>query len=149
MTERNNHWMINAQETVGEGQDVDGGQILQNTVFAPDKQHVKASGPIVLANSLINFVVMGLTLKYSALVGSWRVEKLTGRQLYFLTIYVIKKRKRKISFLVHQIVGHNAKVKVRLFKILIKPVYEEDFRVTHPVDPSRKLYVYYDQTHFL
>jgi hypothetical protein len=63
MTERNHYWMMNAQETVGEGQDVDGGQILQHTVFAPDEQRVKASGPIVLANSLIQFCCYGSHLK--------------------------------------------------------------------------------------
>ena len=50
-------------------------------------------------------------------------------------------------YLLDRIVCDNAKVNVRLFKILIKPMYEKDFRVTHPADPSRKLYVYYDQTH--
>jgi hypothetical protein len=42
---------------------VDGGQILQHTVFAPDEQRVKASGPIVLANSLIQFCCYGSHLK--------------------------------------------------------------------------------------
>lgn len=56
----------------------------------------------------------GLTTKFSALVGSWPVAKLTGRQLFFLTVHVIKKLE-EIGFSVERVVGDNAKINVKLF----------------------------------
>jgi hypothetical protein len=42
------------------------------------------------------------------------VAKLTGRQLFFLTVHVIKKLE-EIGFSVERVVGDNAKINVKLF----------------------------------
>lgn len=71
--------------------------------------------------------------------------------MYFLTIRVIKKLE-EVGFLVDRSVGDNAKVNVKLFKILRKSADKNDFRVTHPAEPSktsRKWYVSYHPTHIL
>lgn len=139
------------EETVGQKLDVDGGKISENAAVRHDDHHVPVGGPPVLASSFINFVVKGLTTRFTALVGSWPVEKLSGSQLYFLTIHVIKKLE-EVGFVVDRIVGDNAKVNKKLFKLLRKPADKDDFRVTHPAEPSktsRKWYVSYGPTHIL
>ncbi|EFX65857.1 hypothetical protein DAPPUDRAFT_332775 [Daphnia pulex] len=76
-----------------------------------EKQSKNSSSDPILANSLLNFMVTGLTTKFSALVGSWPVAKLNARQLYFVTLHVIKTLE-SIGFLVDRIVGDNASVNV-------------------------------------
>jgi hypothetical protein len=67
-------------EKVGKGIDVDGGKISEGAVCLQDEHTEEAchSRKPVLANSLINFMMTGLTTKFNALVGSWSVAKLTG-----------------------------------------------------------------------
>jgi hypothetical protein len=93
-------------------------------------------------------MVTGLTTKFSALVGSWPVAKLTARQLYFVTIHVIKTLE-SIGFLVDRIFGDNASVNVKLFQLLRRPGDKDDFKVTHPVDPERPFFLSYDYTHII
>ncbi|KZS02806.1 Uncharacterized protein APZ42_000003, partial [Daphnia magna] len=71
-----------SEENVGKGIDCDGGKISEEAAFLKDDNDVKSTGAPVLANSLINFVITGITKKYSALAGSWPVAKLTGKQLF-------------------------------------------------------------------
>lgn len=136
------------EETIGHGRDVDGGKISESAAFCHDDVSVKNGGPPVLANSIMNFLVTGLTKRYSALVGCWPVARLTGRQLFFLTIHVIRKLE-EIGFKVVRVVGDNAKVNVKLFKLLRRATDAEDFQVTHPADPSRHLFLSFDPTHLL
>ena len=109
---------------------------------------VNACGPPVLANSLLNFVMTGLTKRFSALVGCWPVARLTGRQLFFLSMHVIKKLEDN-GFIVDRIVGDSAKVNAKLFKLLKRKTDKEEIAVTHPFYPSRKLFLSYDYTHIL
>jgi hypothetical protein len=53
----------------------------------------------------------GLTTKFLALVGCWPVSKLTGRQLFFLTVHVVKKLE-EIGFIVDRVVADHAKINV-------------------------------------
>jgi hypothetical protein len=119
-------------------------RIDPGAAFQEDEE--KQSKNYILANSLLNFMVTGLTTKFSALLGSWTVAKLNARQLYFVTLHVIKTLE-SIGFLVDRIVGDNASVNVKLFQLLRQPCDEDDFKVTHPVDPKRPLFVSYDYTH--
>ncbi|EFX77951.1 hypothetical protein DAPPUDRAFT_320826 [Daphnia pulex] len=105
-----------------------------------DQQSQYSTRDPILVNSLLNFMVTGLTTKFSALVGSWPVAKLTACQLYFVTLHVIKTLE-SIGFLVDRIVGDNASVNVKLFQLLRQPCDEDSFKVTHPVDPKRPLFV--------
>ncbi len=73
---------------------------------------------------------------------------LSGRQLFFLTIHVIKKLE-EIGFKIVRIVGDYAKVNVKLFELLRRGTDGEDFQVTHLADPSRYLFPSFDPTHIL
>ncbi len=101
-------------------------------------------GTPVLANSFLNFLVTGLTKRYSALVGCWPV----AGQLFFLKIHVIKKLEG-IGFKIVRIIGDNAKVNVKLFKLLRRATDGEDFQVIHPADSSPYLFLSFDPTHIL
>lgn len=136
------------EETIGHGRDVDGGKISESAAFCHDDVSVNHDGPPVLANSILNFLVTGLTKRYSALVGCWPVARLTGRQLFCLTIHVIRKH-GEIGFKVVRLVGDNAKVNVKLFQLLRRATDAEEFQVTHLVDPSRHLFLSFDPTHLL
>lgn len=120
--------------------DADGGKISKNAAFMKNESSNTSNGPPVLANSLINFVMTGLTTKFTSIVGTWPVARLTGRQLFFLTIHVIRTLE-DIGFTVERVVGDNAKINVALFKLLRKQEDEEPFLVTHPIDSARKLFV--------
>lgn len=133
------HWKIQdeellseMEESFGDGVDEDGGKIPKSAAFMQgDGKHIN-NQPAVLANSLINFVMTGLTTKFSSIVGSWPVAKLiTGRQLFCLTIHVIRTLE-KIGFKVARLVGKNVKINLNLFKLLRKPEDKEQFVVSHP-----------------
>ena len=136
------------EESVDNGTDADGGKISKDAAFMHDEDPVNPGGPPVLANSLLNFVMTGLTKRFSSFVGCWLVARLTGRQLFFLCMHVIKKIE-EIGFKVDLLVGDNAKVNVKLFKLLKRRTDEEEIVVTHPVDQSRKLFLSFDYTHIL
>ena len=133
------HWEIQDEELLsemeeifGDGVDEDGEKIPKSAAFMQgDGKHIN-NQPAVLANSLINFVMTGLTTKFSSIVGSWPVAKLiTGRQLFCLTIHVIRTLE-KIGFKVARLVGKNVKINLNLFKLLRKPEDKEQFVVSHP-----------------
>jgi hypothetical protein len=77
----------------------------------------------------------GLTTKFSVFVGCWPVSKLTGCQLFFLTVHVVKKLE-EIGFIVDRVVADNAKINVKFFKLLRRAN-----------DP--KLFLSYDYTHII
>ncbi|KAH9375847.1 hypothetical protein HPB48_023105 [Haemaphysalis longicornis] len=51
-----------------------------------------SSSGVVLANSLLCFIITGLSLSYKIPVGHFLTKGLTGNQLYELVIFVIKKK---------------------------------------------------------
>lgn len=137
-----------SEDESGKEFDADGRKISKDAAFMKDNATPNNDQPTVLANSLINFVMTGLTTKFSSIVGSWPVAKLTGRQLLCLTFHVIRTIE-EIGFRVERLVGDNAKINVNLFKLLRKPLDEEPFEITHPVDSIRKLFLSYDYTHII
>lgn len=76
------------------------------------------------------------------------MAKLTGRQLFFLTVHVIKKLE-EIGFSVERVVGDNAKINVKLFQLLRRPNDVENFKVTNPANPCKKMFLSYDYTHII
>ncbi len=63
---------------------------------------------------------------------------MTGRQFFF-TVH------EEIGLIVDRIVSDNAIIDVKLFKLL-RP---EDFFVTQPANPTRKIFLSYDYTHIV
>lgn len=136
-------------ETLGQGIDCDGGNISKGAICQVNEGSCTLSDKNpVLANSLINFIMTGLTTKFTAIVGSWPVAKLAGQQLFFLTVHVIKKLE-EIGFIVDGVVGDNARINIKLFDLLRHPSDKQDFIVTHPVNPSIPLFLSYDYTHLI
>ncbi|KAK4037496.1 hypothetical protein OUZ56_029529 [Daphnia magna] len=120
-------------ETLGQGIDCDGGNISKGAICQVNEGSCTLSDKNpVLANSLINFIMTGLTTKFTAIVGSWPVAKLAGQQLFFLTVHVIKKLE-EIGFIVDGVVGDNARINIKLFDLLRHPSDKQDFIVTHPI----------------
>lgn len=99
-----------------------------------------------LANSLCNFLINGLTVKFSCLVGSWPVRALASNTLLALTKHVIK-YVEMCGFKIIRIVGDNAKINVKLFELLHTRKDEDEFKVTHPFDSNRILHLSYDHSH--
>jgi hypothetical protein len=90
------------EESVDNGTDSNGGKMSKDAAFMHDVDPVNPGGPPVL-----NFFMTGLTKRFSDLVGCWPVARLTGRQLFFLCMHVIKKLE-EIGFIVDRLVGDNA-----------------------------------------
>lgn len=82
-------------------------------MFSQDDNPLKHNGPLVLSKSLLNFDITELKKRYSALVCCWQLAKLSGRQLFFLSIHVMKKLE-ELRFKADRIVGDNANVNVKL-----------------------------------
>jgi hypothetical protein len=59
------------------------------------------------------------------------------------------KKLEEIRFKVDRIVRDNANVNVKLFKLPRRETDRKYFKVTHPADPSRSLFVSFDHTQFL
>ena len=71
----------------------------------------------VLANSLLNILVKGLTGPLSVLLASFPVKALDAITLKSLILYAIEESE-KAGFIVLRVVGDNAKINEKLFELL-------------------------------
>lgn len=104
-----------------------------------------ASEP-VLANSLLCFVINGLSTAYRIPVAYYFTKGLDGKQLSTLIRYVMKKVE-EAGFTILRFVSDNHKVNVSAMKHLCGGFLT--YRIEHPCDPERLLFLSFDYCHVL
>ncbi|KAH7973905.1 hypothetical protein HPB49_006801 [Dermacentor silvarum] len=103
-------------------------------------------GEPVLANSLLCFVLTGLSVRIRIPVGYFFTKNCTGQQLFTLMNYVLKEVETA-GFLVARIVTDNHKINVLALELLCNGKLEHSIK--HPEDPARRLFVAFDQCHLI
>ncbi|KAH7949974.1 hypothetical protein HPB49_017844 [Dermacentor silvarum] len=101
---------------------------------------------IVLANSLLCFVMSGLSTSYRIPVGYFFTKGLTGAQLHELVLFIMKKVET-CGFRITRLITDNHKVNVHAFKLLGYGCLT--YRIEHPCDPERPLFLSFDPCHVL
>lgn len=113
----------------------------QADIVAEDKEN----GP-VLANSLLCFVLNGLSTSFRIPASYFFTKGLTGAQLHKLIVFVMKKVE-SCGFKIQRLVTDNHKVNVNAMKLLGSGVLT--YRVEHPCDKNRLLFLSFDPCHIL
>ncbi|XP_049272289.1 uncharacterized protein LOC125758736 [Rhipicephalus sanguineus] len=103
-------------------------------------------GDLTLANSLLCFVITGLSTTYRIPVAYYFTKGLTGPQLHKLLIFVLEKVEA-CGFRVIRLVSDNHKVNVNAMKLLGDGLLT--YRVEHPCDCDRLLFLSFDPCHVL
>ncbi|XP_040076067.1 uncharacterized protein LOC120848163 [Ixodes scapularis] len=98
----------------------------------------------VLANSLLCFVINGLASSCRIPVAYYFTNGLNGSQLSKLLVFVMTKVE-STGFRVIRVVTDNHKVNVSAMKILCGGVLT--YRIEHPCDPQRLLFLSFDYCH--
>ncbi|KAH6931361.1 hypothetical protein HPB50_023926 [Hyalomma asiaticum] len=99
-----------------------------------------------LANSLLCFLLCGLHARFRIPVGYFFTRRCTGALLAETTKHVIKKTE-ELGFEIVRIVSDNHKTNVAAMEILSRG--QPQTRVPHPTDPSRSLFLAFDQSHII
>ncbi|KAH7942489.1 hypothetical protein HPB49_024595 [Dermacentor silvarum] len=100
----------------------------------------------VLANSLLCFVLTGLSMRIRIPVGYFFTWNCPGQQLFTLMKYVLREV-ATAGFLVACIVTDNHKINVLALELLCNGKLEHSIK--HPQDPVRRLFVAFDQCHLI
>lgn len=103
-------------------------------------------GDLTLANSLLCFLVTGLSTSYRIPVAYYFTKGLTGPQLHKLLIFVLEKVEA-CGFRVVRLVSDNHKVNVSAMKLLGDGLLT--YRIEHPCDCDRLLFLSFDPCHVL
>ncbi|XP_050038332.1 uncharacterized protein [Dermacentor andersoni] len=111
-----------------------------------DMSSPNASSDLVLANSLLCFVISGLSSSYRIPVGYFFTKGLTGAQLHALTVFIMKKVE-SCGFHIIRLSTDNHKVNVQAMRLLGNGIVT--YRTDHPCDPDRPLFMSFDPCHVL
>lgn len=106
----------------------------------------KAGAEPVLANSLLCFIINGLSTVYRILVACFFTKGLNGKQLSTLTRHVMNKVE-EAGFTILRFVSDNHKVNVSAMTHLCGGFLT--YRIEHPCDPERLLFLSFDYCHVL
>lgn len=105
------------------------------------EQGEQGNSNIVLANSLLCFVISGLTTPFRIPAAYYFTKGLAGYQLHELIIFVIKKVEA-CGFRIVWLVADNHKLNVNAMKLLRNGILT--YRTEHPCDPERILFMTFD-----
>ncbi|XP_064482840.1 uncharacterized protein LOC135395673 [Ornithodoros turicata] len=100
----------------------------------------------VLANSLLCFLLNGLSSSFRVPVAYFFTKSLTGIELSKLILFVLKKVE-DVGFRVLRIVTDNHRVNVNAMTVLCGGLLKH--QIAHPVDPTRALFFSFDYCHVL
>ncbi|XP_064480056.1 uncharacterized protein LOC135393663 [Ornithodoros turicata] len=100
----------------------------------------------VLANSLLCFLLCGLSVSFRIPVAYFVTKGLKGDELSQLVLFVLEKVE-SIGFRVLRIVTDNHRVNVNAMKILCRG--DLTHRIAHPADSQRALFLSFDYCHIL
>ncbi|KAH7938161.1 hypothetical protein HPB49_021014 [Dermacentor silvarum] len=100
----------------------------------------------VLANSLLCFVLNGLSGSFKIPVAYFFARNCTGRELHMLMRHVLKEVE-EIGFFVVRIVTDNHKINVLAMQLLCNGSLKHC--IDHPGKPNRKLFLAFDQCHLI
>ncbi|KAH7959787.1 hypothetical protein HPB49_013837 [Dermacentor silvarum] len=118
--------------------DVDLGTDLGNLVPTPDNQN--------FANSLLCFLLCGLHARFKIPVGYFFTKCCSGVQLADIIHHIVKKA-GNVGFDIIRVVTDNHKVNVAAMDTLYGG--EADIRAPHPADPSKDIFLAFDQSHII
>lgn len=104
-----------------------------------------ASSDLVLENSLLCFVISGLSSSYRIPVGYFFTKGLTGTQLHALTVFIMKEIE-SCGFHI-RLSTDNHKVNVQAMRLLGNDIVTH--RTDHPCGPDRLLFMIFDPCHLL
>ncbi|KAH6942939.1 hypothetical protein HPB50_012246 [Hyalomma asiaticum] len=99
-----------------------------------------------LANSLLCFLLCGLASRFKIPVGYFFTKSCTGPDLAAAITYVVKKTE-ELGFEVVRLVTDNHKTNVSAMELLCKG--QPKTSAPHPADPSRHLFLAFDQCHII
>ncbi|KAH7945326.1 hypothetical protein HPB49_009502 [Dermacentor silvarum] len=100
----------------------------------------------VLANSLLCFVLNGLSVSFKIPVAYFFARNCTGRELHMLMRHVLKEVE-EIGFFVVRIVTDNHKINVLAMQLLCNGSLKHC--IDHPGKPNRKLFLAFDQCYLI
>ncbi|XP_049522558.1 uncharacterized protein LOC125945044 [Dermacentor silvarum] len=100
----------------------------------------------VLANSLLCFVLNGLSVSFKIPVAYFFARNCTGRELHMLMRHVLKEVE-EIGFFVVRIVTDNHKINVLAMQLLCNGSLKHC--IDHPGKPNRKFFLAFDQCHLI
>lgn len=118
--------------------DVDMGPELQHLVPESDEE--------TLANSVLCFLLCGLHARYKIPVGYFFTKGCTGEQLAEMTRHVIQKTSH-VGFDVIRVVTDNHRINVTAMQILSGG--EARTCAPHPADPTKSIFLSFDQSHII
>ncbi|KAH7977477.1 hypothetical protein HPB49_001858 [Dermacentor silvarum] len=111
-----------------------------------DLEHLIPSDSDQLTNSLLCFLLCGLSTRFKIPVGYFFTKACTGAELAQTIRHVVKKTE-ELGFEIVRLVTDNHKTNVAAMDILSKGTAK--ISAPHPADPSRLLYLAFDQSHII
>ncbi|KAH8018900.1 hypothetical protein HPB51_013966 [Rhipicephalus microplus] len=103
-------------------------------------------GDLTLANSLLCFLITGFSTSYSIPVAYYFTKGLTGPQIHKLLIFLLEKVEA-CGFRVVRLVSDNHRVNVNAMTLLGDGLLT--YRIEHPCDRDRLLFLSFDACHVL
>jgi hypothetical protein len=150
-------------EELGGGRGIHVNLALDEVAIKPDESYMKNVDKLVghvdmagivepvngakLANKMLTFAINGLANSFCIVVGYFLVNKMTFEELSKLTLHILEEVE-KIGFTVVGAVADNASTNTKMFK-LINPEGILSHEISHPNDPTRKLYISFDSSHII
>jgi hypothetical protein len=96
---------------------------------------------------MLTFAINGLANSFCIVVGYFLVNKMTAEELSKPTLHILEVVE-KIGFTVVGAVAYNFSTNTKMFK-LINPEGILAHEITHPNDPTRKLFISFDSSHII
>jgi hypothetical protein len=150
-------------EELGGGRGIHVNLALDEVAIKPDESYMKNVDKLVghvdmagivepvngakLANKMLTFAINGLANSFCIVVGYFLVNKMTAEELSKLTLHILEEVE-KIGFTVVGAVADNASTNTKMFK-LINSEGVLSHEISHPNDPTRKLYISFDSSHII
>ncbi|XP_040071857.1 uncharacterized protein LOC120844250 [Ixodes scapularis] len=107
---------------------------------------VETTDEPVLANSLLCFILSGLSTSFRIPVAYFFTKNCKGRELHLLMRQVLKEVEA-VGFVVVRVVTDNHRINVMAFQLLCNGTLTHV--LPHPENPDRKLFLAFDQCHLI
>lgn len=114
--------------------------------MSQDLDHLISADNHNLANSLLCFLLCGLAGSFKIPVGYFFTKGCTGAELAETIVHVTKKTE-ELGFKIVRLVTDNHKINVAAMDVLCKGPATTS--APHPADPSRRLFLAFDQCHII
>ncbi|EEC05690.1 conserved hypothetical protein, partial [Ixodes scapularis] len=119
---------------------------MDSYIAGQDLDHLISADNHNLANSLLCFLLCGLAGSFKIPVGYFFTKGCTGAELAETIVHVTKKTE-ELGFKIVRLVTDNHKINVAAMDVLCKGPATTS--APHPADPSRRLFLAFDQCHII